>query len=1653
MSAPASAASGTVTGMVFRDLASNGVFDSDPLADQPLAGVTVTAYDSAGAAVGTAQSAADGTYTLDVVDAATDDVRVQFTGVPAGYEPASHGAGNGTSVQFVTIGATDVDYGVNAPDDYSQGGSVPLALPIRWTGLRDGFSTAERPSIVSVPWDATLNGNGEYDQRTTLAEYSETGSLWGTAYRRTTGDLFSSATLQRHSDLGPLGLGGIYLVPNALNEDGTLGTPGAVEEWLDVQGLPIAGGGTVDLGESTIDWDARGLNGPTNPAHDTQAYDAIGKIGIGDIEVSSDQKTLYFVNLFDKNLYAIDIANPTEATRIPLNLAEGERPWAIEVHHGQVYIGYVQTGEGNGNAAVTDQQLFVRAASDADLTPLGTAGSQIFATGLDYVKGSPGSDGIDSRFFTWKSWTTAADYDRDLYSFANLSDPAPMMNWSQAMLTDLTFTTEGNLVLGLADRSGWQLGNENYGPLDGQTDLTQGVSAGDTLVAGVQGDGSYVLENDGVVGDLETSGTLPNQGPGGREFIDDSFINASNDQRQHNEITLGGLASIAGFEDVVTTAMDPTEGASRTGIRWSSATDGSNSNGYQVTQSGHEGSFEKSGGLGDLQALVNAAPVEIGNRVWFDADRDGIQDAGEPAVPGVTVTLLDEGGQPVAGVDPVVTDASGEYYFSDIAPDLIYTVAFDSSTADVSGLAEFGVTEPSQLSWTGRGDDAAAATREIDSNVDPANGRAPVTVGGPGHNDHTIDAGLIVPPTECTVGDFVWVDANENGLQDQGEAGVAGATVELLDAEGNVVDTTTTDANGAYLFEGIDCGTYRVRFTIAEGNTFTTPGAGDDTAVDSNPTPTQENPLVGVTPEFEVTPENPEDLTIDAGIVPESELCTVGDFVWVDANENGIQDAGEAGVEGATVELLDAEGNVVDTTTTDAAGAYLFEDVECTTYSVRFTIPEGHTFTSTATGDDRAVDSNPTPTQENPLVGVTPQFEVTPQNREDLTIDAGVVPEAPLCTVGDFVWVDADADGVQDAGEAGVAGVTVELLNAEGDVVATVQTDANGGYVFSGVECATYRVRFTIPEGNTFTTPDAGDDTAVDSNPTPTQENPLIGVTPEFEVTPENPEDLTIDAGIVPVPEVLCTVGDFVWVDADADGVQDAAEAGVAGVTVELLDAEGNVIETATTDANGGYLFDDIECGTYRVRFTIPEGNTFTTPTAGDDTEVDSNPTPTQENPLVGVTPEFTVTEENNEDLTIDAGIVPEVLCTVGDFVWLDADRDGIQDQGEAPVAGVTVELLNAEGAVVATVTTDAAGAYLFDDIECGTYRVRFTIPEGNTFTTPTAGDDTEVDSNPTPSDENPLVGVTPEFEVTPENPEDLTIDAGIVPVLCTIGNFVWVDVDADGIQDDSEVGIAGVTVELLDAEGNVVETATTGADGSYLFEDVECGTYRVRFTLPEGNTFTTPDAGDDTAVDSNPVPTQENPLIGVTPEFEVTPVDPKDLTIDAGVVPEAPVCTIGDFVWLDEDRDGIQDAGEAGIAGVKVELLNAAGDVVATVTTGADGSYLFEGVECGTYRVRFTLPEGNTFTPPNAGDDETVDSNPTPTTGNPLIGVTPEFEVTPENQEDLTIDAGVVKAQPPLAITGGGPMTMSIVAGLMLLLIGGGLVALRRRRTASSVL
>jgi hypothetical protein len=253
---------------------------------------------------------------------------------------------------------------------------------------------------------------------------------------------------------------------------------------------------------------------------------------------------------------------------------------------------------------------------------------------------------------------------------------------------------------------------------------------------------------------------------------------------------------------------------------------------------------------------------------------------------------------------------------------------------------------------------------------------------------------------------------------------------------------------------------------------------------------------------------------------------------------------------------------------------------------------------------------------------------------------------------------------------------------------------------------------------------------------------------------PNEPGENDPTPTIIPAPG-LAILGDRVWEDIDADGIQDPGEQGIPGVTVQIYSAGGTLLEQTVTGANGIYTSSPLPAGDFVVAFVVP-ANYFLSPQgAGSDPTVDSNAG------ADGLTAAVTV-GAGQTDLTIDAGLVP--AAQLGNVIFTDTNGNGVQDPGEGPVAGVQVTLFKAnpdgtKGAQVETQVTGADGVYLFDGLEPGDYIVVVRPPAGFGLTTQNAGGNDETDS-----DFSPVTGESGVISLLP-GANDQTVDAGVVPL------------------------------------------------------------------------------------------------------------------------------------------------------------------------------------------------------------------------------------------------------------------------------------------------
>jgi LPXTG-site transpeptidase (sortase) family protein len=467
--------------------------------------------------------------------------------------------------------------------------------------------------------------------------------------------------------------------------------------------------------------------------------------------------------------------------------------------------------------------------------------------------------------------------------------------------------------------------------------------------------------------------------------------------------------------------------------------------------------------------------------------------------------------------------------------------------------------------------------------------------------------------------------------------------------------------------------------------------------------------------------------------------------------------------------------------------------------------------------------------------------------------DTLVVLSTTTASLGDYVWYDSNADGIQDITETGINGVTVNLYSGTGTLVASTQTSNGGAYLFTGLTPGDYFVEFIPPVSYVISPQDQGGNDAFDSDANPTTGRTIVTTL----VAGEN--DLTWDAGMYQ----SASLGDFVWNDLNANGIQDTGESGINGVTVNLYSGTGTLIASTQTSGNGAYLFTGLTPGSYFVEFIPPVGYVISPQNQGADDGLDSDA-----NPTTGITATTTLVAGEN-DLTWDAGMYQ--LALLGDFVWNDANANGIQDAGEAGIPNVTVRLLDGSGTELATTTTNANGFYSFTGLVPGTYRVDFLPPAGYVISPANQGGDDTVDS-----DADPVTGETVNTTlVAGEN--DLSWDAGMHQ-LASLGDFVWNDLNANGIQDAGETGINGVTVNLYSGTGTLITSTQTSNGGAYLFTGLTPGNYFVEFIPLGGYVISPQDQGASDATDSDASPTTGRTIVTTLVAGE------NDPTWDAGM-------------------------------------------------------------------------------------------------------------------------------------------------------------------------
>ncbi|MGB0929150.1 MAG: SdrD B-like domain-containing protein [Chitinophagales bacterium] len=650
----------SLDGLVFEDFNYNGTEESG---EPGLLGIEVNVYDCNNNLVGTTTTDTNGEWDITSGILAGAKYRVEFvlpSNIAAWASPTQTGSDNGTLVQFMEAGEY-VHLGVASPVDYCQENPL-LAVPCYVNGDPTGGGTAG-----AIDWLVYFRNDNEGE----VGEAGHTppeikvggtmiGATWGVSYHRQTQTVLASAVMKRHSGFGQNGTGAIYQINAA-------GTPSL---FVDLNSYI-----NVNTGADTRGGDANNtLPNNFNVANrDINAFQAVGKIGIGDIDLSDDGNFLYAINLHERTLIELEIGNalsaPATATVYNIttaidNLVSGTaiacdttadyRPWALKYHRGLLYIGVVCSAEDSQNA--NDLHAYVLS---FDPSNPGGGFSQVIDMAMNYDREPAFQSDVPAQTIAgaWRPW--AEDYtDATILPWRGGAHPSPI-------LADLEFDIDGSLILGFLDRFGMQSGYRQLSTDLGDSNTDhQGLSAGD-IIRFCNISGSLVQE--GQAGcSFNTSPPWTNPGnfvPQGEFYGNDEyFTTITNPSHGHPETGLGSLALLPGNGEVTVGVFDPFALRSG-GIAWWDNTNGDVNKEYELYESvDGDGSFSKAVGLGDLEYMCNAAPIEIGNYVWNDADGDGIQGACESPIEDVILTLYNSTCEIVA-ID--TTDTNGNYAFNE----------------------------------------------------------------------------------------------------------------------------------------------------------------------------------------------------------------------------------------------------------------------------------------------------------------------------------------------------------------------------------------------------------------------------------------------------------------------------------------------------------------------------------------------------------------------------------------------------------------------------------------------------------------------------------------------------------------------------------------------------------------------------------------------------------------------------------------------------------------------------------------------------------------------------------------------------------------------------------------------------------------------------
>ena len=496
------------------------------------------------------------------------------------------------------------------------------------------------------------------------------------------------------------------------------------------------------------------------------------------------------------------------------------------------------------------------------------------------------------------------------------------------------------------------------------------------------------------------------------------------------------------------------------------------------------------------------------------------------------------------------------------------------------------------------------------------------------------------------------------------------------------------------------------------------------------------------------------------------EAFCVSGTKFEDRNGNGIQDSGEPGIPGVVIHVEGEDASFLNGLTSSNGDFRICGISHGQNFRVTESVPFG--FRQTGPLDDR-------PSQRLIASDFGWFVLACDESFEGLDFGNQLIPNA----IGGIKFEDLNANGVRDPGEPGLSGFTINLTPAApgSPPVGSIVTDANGNFLFLDVTPGNYVLSEVQRAGFSLTVP------ALNSIP-------VTLATGGSSVANEFGNFRGVLTG---------TISGTKFLDANGNGVRDAGEGGLAGVTITrtptLNDPAGANL-TVVTDAQGNFTFAAVPFGSFTLSETVPAGFEQTAPA-----------------------PPGTITGNINFANRTSTGNLfgnRPLGGTVTGTKFNDANGNGIRDGDEAGLSGVTIQLTDAAG-VVRTTTTDVTGGFTFSNVATGAYVVSEVVPNGFTQTAPPA---------PGTHSINVTVGQIVSGLLFGNRASSIPTETGSIT-----GRKIF-DENGDGVFNGIDRGFEGIVIELRDQNG-VLRTTTSDAQGNFSFTNLPAGTYVLSEVLP----------------------------------------------------------------------------------------------------------------------------------------------------------------------------------------------------------------------------